>query len=68
MSPTPPNDARPSVSSGKDRSDGAASGHGHGRRKPWTAPHLTTISTADFRGSPLNDNSIQDGVTCYSPG
>ena len=62
--PPPPNDAHPSVSSGKDRSDGAASGHG--RRKPWTAPHLMTVGPDDFTAAPPM-KSVQDGTTCYNP-
>ena len=63
-SDNPPNDTRPSVSSGKDRSDGAASGYGHGRRKPWTAPHLMTVSADAFMAA--GPVSIQDGSSCFN--
>ena len=62
-SDNPPEDTRPSVSSGKDRNDGAASGHG--QRKPWTPPHLMTVDAGDFEASIMV--SIQDGSTCYNP-
>ena len=60
---TSDNPARLSVSSEKDRSDGAASGHG--RRKPWTAPHLKTVGVADF-GAAAGGASAKDGTTCYT--
>ena len=51
---------------GKGRSDGAASGHGHGRRKTWTVPHLETVGVTDFGAAPSGE-SIQDGVSMYRP-
>ena len=63
-SDNPPEDTRPSVSSGKDRNDGAASGHG--RRKPWTPPHLKTVGPDDFTAAPPM-KSVRDTVTCWVP-
>ena len=50
----------------EDGSDGAASRHEHGRRKPWTAPHLKTVGVTDF-GAAATGKSIQDGTTMYQP-
>ena len=59
-----PNGSPSPVSSGKDRSDGAASGHG--RRKPWTAPHLITAEATNFGAAPTANPSVMDGTTQYS--
>lgn len=62
ISDPPLDDVRPSVSSGKDRSDGA---DGHGRRKPWTPPHLRTVDADDY-GTGAGDPTT-DGPGNYQP-